>query len=136
MKPKSIWQIYAQALWDRDVQALREGFERSYRSCAATAHLHPDFHRTCTECLGKICAKTAARGVNDNGNPLPFADRPMCCALTRIGAICENRVIPGKTKCHLHGGKSTDPKTAAGKTSISAAQLRRWAVYRAMKAGN
>lgn len=133
MITKKIQQIYAQALWDSEVQARREAFDRSYRSCAATAHLHPDFRHACRKCLGKVCSKMVARGLDDEGEPLPFADRPVCGALTRIGAICANRVTPGKAKCRLHGGKSTGPKTEAGKARVAEAQRQRWARYRAQK---
>ncbi|OYU37996.1 MAG: hypothetical protein CFE33_18215 [Pseudorhodobacter sp. PARRP1] len=74
-----------------------------------------------------------ARGLDDDGQVLPYKVRPACGALTRIGAVCANRVIPGKTKCHMHGGKSTGPKTTEGKTRIAEAQKRRWALYRATK---
>jgi hypothetical protein len=126
-------EFYARILQESEDQARRDAQKPSYRSCPATAHLHADYHRTCDDCLGTFCAKLVARGLNDEGQPLPYNARPTCGALIRIGAICANRVIPGKAKCHLHGGKSTGPKTAAGKASISAAQRRRWAVYRATK---
>lgn len=134
MKPKWISQIYAQALLEREAQARRDAEEDAYRSCPATAHLHENFHLTCTECLGKLCAKMVRRGLNDDGKALPYQHRPICAALTRIGAICANRVIPGKTKCHMHGGKSTGPKTPEGKAKIAAAQRLRWAKYRAKDA--
>lgn len=57
--------------------------------------------------------------------------RVMCGAKTRKGSPCRNMSEPGKTRCKFHGGKSTGPKTAEGKTRIAEAQRRRWAKYRA-----
>lgn len=74
-----------------------------------------------------------ARGLDDDGQALPYKGRPACGALIRIGAMCANRVVPGKTKCHMHGGKSTGPKTEAGKARVAEAQRQRWARYRAQK---
>lgn len=134
MRFKRLRLIYALALLERENMALRDEFDRSYRRCAATAHLHPDFRRNCSSCLGVLCAKMVQRGLNDDGQALPYKDRPTCGALIRIGAMCANRVIPGKTKCHMHGGKSTGPKTAAGKERIADAQRKRWALFRAQNA--
>ena len=56
-----------------------------------------------------------------------------CGAKNRSGGTCLHKAIPGKTRCRFHGGKSTGPKTAEGKALISAAQRKRWAVWRAQK---
>src|SRR5690349_940947 len=59
--------------------------------------------------------------------------RGPCGALTRGGFPCR-RVGAGKgNRCHLHGGKSTGPRTAAGKARIAAAQRARWEAERARK---
>jgi hypothetical protein len=128
---KRIRQIYSQALLMAEIQAGRESIRSSNRVCPATVHLQVDFQRTCTSCHETRCEKMAAIGLNDNGDALPFKSRPTCGAMIRIGAICANRVIPGKTKCHMHGGKSTGPKTAEGKARVAEAQRQRWARYRA-----
>ena len=57
-------------------------------------------------------------------------DQRLCMAKTRKGTPCIRRVVPGKDRCPSHGGKSTGPKTAAGKARIAAAQRKRWAQYR------
>ena len=36
---------------------------------------------------------------------------------------CRNWAVPGKTRCHLHGGLSTGPKTPEGKAASLAASL-------------
>lgn len=123
----------ALALHEMKMQALRDEFLNRYRPCPATERLHPDHRRVCEDCLGKICSKLAERGLDDNCLPLAFKDRPACGAQTRIGAICQNRVVPGMQKCRLHGGKSTGPKTLAGKKRIGDAQRLRWTLYRILK---
>ena len=134
MKRFSIRKFFAQILQESEDQARFDAQKPSYRSCPASAHLHTDLHRTCSDCLGGLCTKMVARGLNDEGQPLPYGSRPKCGALIRIGAMCANRVIPGKTKCHMHGGKSTGPKTDRGKAKIANAQKQRWAKYRVEKA--
>jgi hypothetical protein len=37
---------------------------------------------------------------------------------------------PGKARCRFHGGKSTGPKTQAGRARIAEAQRLRWRHYR------
>jgi len=49
-----------------------------------------------------------------------------CGANTRKGTKCRANALPGKTKCKLHGGLSTGPKTAEGRKRIAQAQRRRW----------
>ena len=47
------------------------------------------------------------------------------CSATskRTGGQCRAAALKGKTKCAVHGGKSTGPRTLEGKARISAAQL-------------
>jgi hypothetical protein len=54
----------------------------------------------------------------------------LCAAKTRAGACCQVRAEPGKARCRFHGGKSTDPKTLAGRARIADAQRQRWRAYR------
>jgi len=110
-----------------------EAWRLSWRPCPATRHLHPDFRRSCDECHGVVCAKMQAKGLANDGSPLPRRDRPYCGARTRSGVACKKKVIPGKTKCRYHGGLSTGPKTVAGKAKIAAAQRLRWKTWRAQK---
>ena len=44
-----------------------------------------------------------------------------CEAKTRRGTACQKPPLNGKTKCRLHGGLSTGPRTAEGKARIAAA---------------
>ena len=38
-----------------------------------------------------------------------------CLAKTRRGTPCQKAALKGKTRCRLHGGLSTGPRTAEGK---------------------
>jgi hypothetical protein len=57
--------------------------------------------------------------------------RPLCGAKTRAGGSCKVRAEPGKARCRFHGGKSTGPRTQAGRGRIAESQRRRWRDYRA-----
>lgn len=56
--------------------------------------------------------------------------KPRCGATTRKGAPCQAKAAPGKSRCVLHGGMSTGPKTDDGRDAIAAAQRARWERYR------
>jgi hypothetical protein len=56
--------------------------------------------------------------------------RFLCGAKTRAGGCCQVRAEPGKARCRFHGGKSTGPKTQAGRARIAEAQRLRWLAYR------
>jgi hypothetical protein len=49
--------------------------------------------------------------------------RPLqsCGARTRRGTACQKPPLAGKTRCRLHGGLSTGPRTAEGKARIATA---------------
>ena len=48
-------------------------------------------------------------------------DIKLCLAKTRSGAPCQKHPIAGRTRCRLHGGLSTGPKTPEGKAACVAA---------------
>jgi len=48
-----------------------------------------------------------------------------CGAVTRRGTPCQCKPEPGKKRCKLHGGKSTGPKTEAGREAIRESNRRR-----------
>ena len=65
-----------------------------------------------------------AKGRFQKGNSFRFGpDWPgqRCGAKTRKGTACQKPPLAGKTKCRLHGGLSTGPRTAEGKARIAAA---------------
>ena len=43
-----------------------------------------------------------------------------CGAKTRAGTPCRRAAISGKGRCPLHGGRSTGPRTEAGRAKIAA----------------
>ena len=47
-----------------------------------------------------------------------------CNAKTRTGSLCRRTGSAKNGRCHLHGGKSTGPKTAEGRARIAAAQFK------------
>ena len=56
--------------------------------------------------------------------------RVPCGAKTRKGHPCKALSEPARRRCRFHGGKSTGPRTQAGKERIAAAQRLRWKRYR------
>jgi hypothetical protein len=107
-----------------------ESLRRDWRCCPATTHLHPDHQKACSDCNGKVCERMHAKGLDDAGKPLLPAERPTCGAKTRPGGTCSHKIIPGKTRCRFHGGKSTGPRTPEGRARIAEAQRKRWAKLR------
>jgi hypothetical protein len=47
-----------------------------------------------------------------------------CLAKTRKGTPCQNPAIKERSRCKLHGGKSTGPRTAEGKARAAAAHTK------------
>ena len=47
-----------------------------------------------------------------------------CGAMTRAGGACQNPAIGGRSRCKLHGGKSTGPRTPEGKARTIAAHTK------------
>jgi hypothetical protein len=68
--------------------------------------------------------------ASDQPSPSRRKGRLLCGAKTRAGGCCQVRAEPGKARCRFHGGKSTGPKTQAGRGRISEAQRLRWRAYR------
>lgn len=60
--------------------------------------------------------------------------RKPCNARTRSGTPCRSKSEPGKSRCRLHGGLSTGPRTPEGRKKIAAAQRRRWEQHNKKKA--
>lgn len=48
----------------------------------------------------------------------PKKSRPLCGAKTRCGGSCSARVVPGKTRCRLHGGLSRSSSGAPASCSL------------------
>jgi hypothetical protein len=67
---------------------------------------------------------------SDQTSPSRRKGRLLCGAKTRAGGCCQVRAEPGKARCRFHGGKSTGPKTPAGRARIAAVQRLWWLAYR------
>jgi hypothetical protein len=59
-----------------------------------------------------------------NGNPRgnPHAS-PRCGAHTKAGGTCRQPAMPNG-RCRLHGGRSTGPRTAAGRAAVATAHTK------------
>ncbi|MBB6054123.1 hypothetical protein HNQ39_005970 [Armatimonas rosea] len=55
----------------------------------------------------------------------PKEEYLICGAKTRRGTSCKCKPEPGKNRCKWHGGKSTGPKTQAGRDAIRESNRRR-----------
>jgi hypothetical protein len=60
----------------------------------------------------------------------PNPDKKYCNAKRRDGQQCQSWALKGKTKCRMHGGKSTGPKTPKGKAIAAASPLKHGAYSR------
>jgi hypothetical protein len=59
-----------------------------------------------------------------DGRKLPaFVDAPRCGARNRAGHPCRAPAMRGKARCQMHGGKSTGPRTLAGRERAAKASL-------------
>ena len=47
-----------------------------------------------------------------------------CGAKTRAGGACQNPALKGRSRCKLHGGRSTGPRTPEGKARVAAAHTK------------
>ena len=47
-----------------------------------------------------------------------------CLALTRRGTVCQKPLLKSKSRCKLHGGLSSGPRTEQGKARIAAAHFK------------
>ena len=64
--------------------------------------------------------------ASDQPLPRRGKGRLLCGAKTRAGGGCQVRAEPGNARCRFHCGKSTGPKTQAGRGRIAEAQRLRW----------
>jgi hypothetical protein len=68
--------------------------------------------------------------ASDQTSPSRRKGRRLCGAKTRASGCCQVRAEPGKARCRFHGGKSTVPKTEAGRARIAEVQRLRRLAYR------
>jgi hypothetical protein len=86
--------------------------------------------RACARVMGCYWRSRNMTLASDQTSPGRRKGRRLCGAKTRAGGSCQVRAEPGKARCRFHGGKSTGPKTPAGRARIAEAQRRRWLAYR------
>src|SRR6476660_9379966 len=77
----------------------------------------------------RACAR-ASWGLTGRTGTKRRKGQLLCGAKTRAGGYCQVRAEPGKARCRFHGGKSTGPKTQAGRARIAEVQRLRWLAYR------
>ena len=71
--------------------------------------------------------QTNNTALTEAGHATRFgADWPgrRCGAKTRAGGACQNPAFGGRSRCALHGGKSTGPRTPEGKARTIAAHTK------------
>ena len=71
--------------------------------------------------------QTNNTALTEAGHATRFgADWPgrRCGAKTRSGGTCQNPAIKGRSRCKLHGGRSTGPRTPEGKARAAAAHTK------------
>ena len=56
--------------------------------------------------------------ANDFAGSRPMT-KQICGAKTRAGTLCATKPVPGNTRCRWHGGRSTGPRSAAGKAKVA-----------------
>jgi hypothetical protein len=63
--------------------------------------------------------------ASERTSPSRRKGRRLCGAKTRAGGCCQVGAERSKARCRFHGGKSTGPKTQAGRARIAEAQRQR-----------
>ena len=62
-------------------------------------------------------------------------DYERCGAKTRDGLTCWGIRVAGRRRCRMHGGRSTGPKTDAGRAAIAESNRRRAELRRQAASG-
>lgn len=104
-------------LWIEYQKALGASFEKKFPQIDLTPELLAELesHRPPRRGPG--------RPRRSSGESLAPGAR--CGAKTRAGTPCQCKPEAGKKRCKLHGGKSTGPKTGAGREAIRESNRRR-----------
>jgi hypothetical protein len=80
-----------------------------------------------TNGVKEMVTKTNPNNLVKSGFNTRFGDHwpgARCGAKTRRGSPCLKPALKNKTRCQLHGGKSTGPRTAEGKAQVIAANTK------------
>ena len=142
-----------------DLKKARKALALSRRHLAELCNLHPDTVRYWEKKpLVDFAGHAPSLMINKLGIPLPPVERTKrkqnqstfgyfvtpkrarhgvlekqdkkCGANTRKGTKCGAPALSGKSRCKLHGGLSTGPKTAEGRMRIADGQRKRWSYRR------
>jgi hypothetical protein len=54
----------------------------------------------------------------------PYWPGRRCLAKTRQGTACQKPALKGRSRCQLHGGRSTGPRTEEGRARVAAANFK------------
>lgn len=119
--------------WSKELRNIVSVLERlcRYRAGQTRARGHGVLHSRSSKKVH--CADWNAGFGSKNQPRSNERVRVRCGAKTRKGTPCRLLSEPGKRRCNYHGGKSTGPRTAAGRARISAAQIARWESFRVNK---
>ena len=80
-----------------------------------------------TNGVEQMVTKTNPNNLVKSGFNTRFGDHwpgMRCGAKTRRGSACLKPALKNKTRCQLHGGKSTGPRTPEGKARVIAANTK------------
>ena len=91
-----------------------------YKVCLLEQHSQIPYTIILIEVLEMITKGNVEIGLMTNVGPNWPSIR--CGARTRRGTACQKPPLAGKKRCRLHGGLSTGPRTAEGKSRIAASQ--------------
>ena len=108
---------------ERELIAAREGAEIRHRLRAAGVKLSPRSPLGMSALLAVSGSTARLRKAELDLKTVRKFQR--CGALTRRGTPCQCASEPGRDRCKLHGGKSTGPRTEAGREAIRESNRRR-----------
>ena len=99
---------------------------RPAKACVPSCSVPPLMRLPCLprQTCGGNSMSGEGQGPLRNGNPRgdPHAS-PRCGAKTRAGCSCRQPAMPNG-RCRLHGGRSTGPRTEAGRAALAAANTK------------
>lgn len=110
----------------REGEAWREVIARKQTATRLEAlELQPS-KRSPGGVLAGLAVRASARGLREAELALKTLQKfQRCGAATRRGTPCQCKPEPGMERCKLHGGRSTGPRTEAGREAIRESNRRR-----------
>jgi hypothetical protein len=108
---------------ERELIAARKGVEARHQLRAAGVKLSPHSPLGMSALLEVSGSTARLRRAELDLKAVRGYQR--CGALTRRGTPCQCKPEEGKLRCALHGGKSSGPRTEAGREAIRESNRRR-----------